>query len=84
MSTFSDSDHSMTNLLLVREQVVVIVVVVVVVVEVLKIYPANIQGIANAIEVLSTVPHLHSVEKMNILVVRSAVRLHLVEKMNNQ
>ena len=66
----------MTNLLLVREQVVVV--------EVLKIYPANIQGIANTIEVLSTVPHLHSVEKMNILVVRSAVRLHLVEKMNNQ
>ena len=76
MSTFSDSDRSMTNLLLVREQVVVV--------EVLKIYPANIQGIANTIEVLSTVPYLHSVEKMIILVVRSAVRLHLVEKMNNQ
>jgi hypothetical protein len=76
LSTFSDSDRSMTNLLLVREQVVVV--------EVLKIYPANIQGIANTIEVLSTVPYLHSVEKMIILVVRSAVRLHLVEKMNNQ
>ena len=78
MNTFSDSDRSMTNLLLVREQVVVVLV------EVLKIYPAKIQSKANTIEVLSTVPHLHSVEKMNILVVRSAVRLHLVEKMTNQ
>ena len=78
MNTFSDSDRSMTNLLLVREQVVVVLV------EVLKIYPAKIQSKANTIEVLSTVPYLHSVEKMNILVVRSAVRLHLVEKMTNQ
>ena len=78
MNTFSDSDRSMTNLLLVREQVVVVLV------EVLKIYPAKIQSKANTIEVLSTVPYLHSVQKMNILVVRSAVRLHLVEKMTNQ
>ena len=54
------------------------------VVVLIKTYPRSINDVARILEVRSTVP-LHSVEKMNcVVVVQSAVRPHSVEKMNKQ
>jgi hypothetical protein len=64
-----------THPLLVGNEVVVLI----------KSYPRSINDVARILEVRSTVP-LHSVEKMNsvVVVVQSAIRPHSVEKMNKQ
>ena len=63
-----------THPLLVGKEVVVLI----------KSYPRSINDVARILEVRSIVP-LHSVEKMNsVVVVQSAVRPHSVEKMNKQ